>query len=244
MQGPLRGNIHSVESLAALDGKGIRYEVFFMGCPFRCAYCHNPDTWTGEGTMHPTAAELATKIVRYKPYFGKEGGVTLSGGEVLTQSEFACELTDILHEKGINVALDTCGGVPLTDSVRRALSSADMVILDLKFHDREGYAEYCRGNFDAVIATLEYLEEKGAYVWIRTVIVPGINDSETEIDKYAAIVGRYKCVRRWQLLAFHTMGFAKYAKLGIPNPLEGTPALSKDRLEQLQEYADKLVQTL
>ena len=241
MNGPRRGNIHSVESLAALDGKGIRYEVFFMGCPFRCAYCHNPDTWEGEGTMHPTADELAAKIARYKPYFGKEGGVTLSGGEVLTQSEFACELTDRLHERGIDVALDTCGGVPLTDSVKRALASADMVILDLKFHDEEGYRRYCRGDFRTVMNTLDFLEERGAYVWLRTVVVPGINDSEEEIEKYAEIVKRYKCVRRWQLLAFHTMGFSKYERMGIDNPLKDTPALSKDRLAQLQEFADKCI---
>ena len=244
MDTPRRGNIHSVESLAALDGKGIRYEVFFMGCPFRCAYCHNPDTWEGEGAMHPTAEELAVKIARYKPYFGKEGGVTLSGGEVLTQSAFACELIDLLHEKGINVALDTCGGAPLSGEVKRTLSSADMIILDLKFYDENGYKRYCRGDFNAVMNTLGFLEERDAYVWIRTVVVPGINDSEEEIEKYAAIVKRYKCVRRWQLLAFHTMGFSKYERMGIDNPLKDTPALSKDRLAQLQEFADKCIGVL
>lgn len=238
---PRRGNIHSVESLAALDGKGIRYEVFFMGCPFRCAYCHNPDTWAGEGTMHPTAEELVAKIVRYKPYFGKDGGVTLSGGEVLVQSEFALELTRLLHEKGVNVALDTSGGVPLTDSVKSLLAEADMTILDLKFYDDDGYRRYCRGGIENVLATLDFLQSRGACVWLRTVVVPGINDSEKEIEKYADIVRRYDCVSRWQLLAFHTMGFAKYDKLGIANPLAGTPALPKDRLAQLQDYADSLI---
>ena len=138
MKGPLTANIHSFESLATLDGKGIRYEVFFVGCPFRCAYCHNPDTWEGEG-LRMTVDELVKKLVRYKPYFGKDGGVTLSGGEVLTQSAFAAQLIPALHDKGINVAVDTCGGVPLTDAVKTVLRVADMVILEVKFHRVDDY---------------------------------------------------------------------------------------------------------
>lgn len=238
MKGPLTANIHSFESLATLDGKGIRYEVFFVGCPFRCAYCHNPDTWEGEG-LRMTVDELVKKLVRYKPYFGKDGGVTLSGGEVLTQSAFAAQLIPALHDKGINVAVDTCGGVPLTDAVKIVLRVADMVILDVKFHTEDDYRKYCRGSLQTVMNTLAYLESVNARVWIRTVVVPGINDTEEDIAEYARLIKFYKCVERWQLLAFHTMGFAKYRKLGIVNPLEGTPALSKDRLKELQAYADK-----
>ena len=230
-------NIHSFESLATLDGKGIRYGIFFVGCPFRCVYCHNPDTWSGEGKRY-TVDELVKKIVRYKPYFGKDGGVTLSGGEVLVQSAFAAKLEKKLAKEGIGVALDTSGGVPLTDDVKDALSHAEMVILDLKFWDDEHYVRYCNGSISTVLDTLEFCEQKNVPVWIRTVMVPGINDKKECIDKYAETVRGYKCVKRYQLLAFHTMGFSKYEKLGIKNPLEGTPALDRKRLDELQAYLD------
>lgn len=232
-------NIHSFESLATLDGKGIRYGVFFVGCPFRCAYCHNPDTWSGEG-MRLTVDELAKKVVRCKPYFGKDGGVTLSGGEVLCQSEFVVEFEKKMKKEGINVALDTSGAVALTDSVKKALSGADMVILDIKFPDEERYLKYCKGSNKNVLDTLDYCEQKKVPVWIRTVIVPGINDDEKSIDEYHALTKDYKCVQRYQLLAFHTMGFSKYEKLGIGNPLLGTPALSREKLDSLQNYLDGL----
>lgn len=230
-------NIHSFESLATLDGKGIRYGIFFVGCPFRCVYCHNPDTWSGEGQRY-TVEELAKKVVRYKPYFGKDGGVTISGGEVLVQSAFVAAFEKRLKKDGIGVVLDTSGGVPLTDDVKAALSGAEAIILDLKFWDDENYRRYCGGSISTVLDTLNYCEEKRVPVWIRTVIVPGINDKEEYIDKYAEIVKGYKCVKRYQLLAFHTMGFSKYEKLGINNPLKGTPALERKRLDELQAYLD------
>ncbi len=230
-------NIHSFESLATLDGKGIRYGIFFVGCPYRCVYCHNPDTWSGEGQRF-TVDELAKKVVRYKPYFGKDGGVTISGGEVLVQSAFVAEFEKRMKKEGVGVVLDTSGGVPLTDDVKRALKGAETVILDLKFWDDVGYRQYCKGSISTVLDTLEFCEKNKVPVWIRTVIIPGINDREECIDRYAEVVQGHKCVERYQLLAFHTMGFSKYEKLGIKNPLEGTPALDRSRLEELQAYLD------
>lgn len=230
-------NIHSFESLATLDGKGLRYGIFFVGCPYRCVYCHNPDTWSGEGQRY-TVEELAKKVIRYKPYFGKDGGVTISGGEVLLQSAFVAAFEKRMKREGIGVILDTSGGVPLTDEVKAAIESAEAIILDLKFWDDAGYRKYCRGGIATVLETLDHCEKKQVPVWIRTVIVPGINDREECIDRYAEVVKGYTCIERYQLLAFHTMGFSKYERLGIDNPLKDTPAMDRSRLDELQRYLD------
>lgn len=230
-------NIHSFESLATLDGKGLRYGIFFVGCPYRCVYCHNPDTWNGEGQRY-TVEELAKKVIRYKPYFGKDGGVTISGGEVLLQSAFVAAFEKRMKKEGVGVVLDTSGGVPLTDEVKAAIEGAEALILDLKFWDDAGYRKYCRGGIATVLETLDHCEKKQVPVWIRTVIVPGINDREECIDRYAEVVKGYTCIERYQLLAFHTMGFSKYERLGIDNPLKDTPAMDRSRLDELQRYLD------
>ena len=229
-------DIHSFESMAALDGDGIRYAVFFTGCPLRCAYCHNPDTWHKTGNEW-SAQRLVDKIKRYKPYFKNGGGVTFSGGEPLMNADFIIEAGKLLNEQGINYAVDTSGSVALTDNVKKALDGADLVILDLKFYDEESYRKYTKGKFENFVAVGKYCSDRGIRLWLRTVIVPGINDSEEHIDKYAEFAKQFKA-EKYELLAFHTMGFFKYENLKIENPLINTPALDKDRLKELQEYLD------
>lgn len=233
----MKADIHSFESMAALDGDGIRYAVFFTGCPLRCAYCHNPDTWHRSGNEW-TAEALVKKIKRYKPYFKKGGGVTFSGGEPLLNSEFIIEAGKLLTEQGINYAVDTSGSVPLTNSVKAVLEGADLVILDVKFSDENSYKKYVKGDFKNFIAIGKYCSEKGIRLWLRTVVVPGVNDTEESIKKYADFSKQFK-FEKYELLAFHTMGFFKYENLGIDNPLKNTPALDKDRLKDLQEILNK-----
>ncbi|MBR6702425.1 MAG: radical SAM protein [Clostridia bacterium] len=231
-------NIHSFESLAALDGKGLRYAVFFTGCPLRCVYCHNPDTWHKSET-DMTAEELFRKIRRYKPYFRNGGGVTFSGGEPLLNADFINEISPLLKAEGIGYCLDTSGSVELTGSVKTAIEGADMIILDIKFADKEKYEKYTGGDFRLPLETAEYCTRKGKTLRLRTVVVPGINDNEKEIKKYAAFIKengiRYE---EYELLAFHTMGFFKYERLGIENKLRDTPALSKHSLDELQKILD------
>ncbi len=229
----MKADIHSFESMAALDGDGIRYAVFFTGCPLRCAYCHNPDTWHKAGNEW-SAFDLVKKIKRYKPYFKRGGGVTFSGGEPLLNSEFIIEAGKLLAEEGINYAVDTSGSVPLSDSVKTALDGADLVILDVKFFDEENYEKYTKGNFENFVAVGKYCSEKGIRLWLRTVVVPGINDTEEGIKKYAEFSKQFQ-FEKYELLAFHTMGFFKYENLKIENPLRDTPALDKDKLKELQE---------
>lgn len=232
----LTADIHSFESMAALDGDGIRYAVFFTGCPLRCAYCHNPDTWHKSGNDWTTDA-LVKKIRRYKPYFKNGGGVTFSGGEPLLNADFIVEAGQLLREENINYAIDTSGSVPLTDSVKKALYGADLVILDLKFYNSDDYAKYTKGKFENFIAIGKYCSENGIRLWLRTVVVPNINDTEEHIIKYAEFSKQFK-FQKYELLAFHTMGFFKYDNLKIENPLKGTPALDKERLSQLQKILD------
>ena len=233
-------NIHSFESLAALDGVGIRYDIFFTGCPLRCAYCHNPDTWFKSDNNY-TAEQIYKKIIRYKPYFKKGGGVTFSGGEPLLNAKFINEVYPMIAAEGIGYCLDTSGSVALTDEVKTAIDNADMVILDIKFYNPRDYEKYTKGDFDTFVEIGKYCTSINKRMWLRTVVVPGINDTEADMDKYAEFVAQFK-FEKYELLAFHTMGFFKYENLKIDNPLKDTKALDKSRLEELQNYLNSKLQ--
>lgn len=234
----VKGYVHSFESLAALDGEGVRYGVFLKGCPLRCVYCHNPDTWHGEG-VETDAEELVRKVSRYKPYFGEKGGVTFSGGEPLLQADFLCECVPTLEKEGISYVVDTSGAVELSHKVKLVLDKAQLVILDLKFSDNDSYLRYTGQSMGRVLETLEYLEKRQKRTWIRTVVVPKMNDTEADIEKYVELIKNLKCVEKYELLGFHSMGFSKYETLNIKNPLEGTLDLEKSVLERLQRFADE-----
>ena len=206
----------------------------------RCAYCHNPDMWSlSSARIEMTPEELAKKASRYKPYFKKGGGVTFVGGEPLVQAEFIAECADILKEAGISYVVDTSGSVDLSDTVKYVLSGAERVLLDLKFWDDESYIKYTGQGIDKVLKTLDFLESIGKKTVIRTVVVPDINDSEGIIAKYIPYVQDKKCVEKYELLAFHTMGFFKYEKLGIENPFSDKSALDKAKKDRLQAFVDK-----
>ena len=236
----MKADIHSFESLAALDGEGIRYAVFFTGCPLRCVCCHNPDTWFKSGRELDSEA-LYNKLKRYKPYFKNGGGVTFSGGEPLLHAAYINEVGALLKADGIGYAVDTSGAVKMTDDVKTAVDNADMVILDVKYPDEDMYERYARGDFKLFCEFAQYLSETNKRVWYRTVIIPDINDSEDMMDAYAKLISRWKQPERYELLAFHTMGFYKYEELGIENPLYDTMPMDRDRLKELQMYLDGLI---
>lgn len=234
----MKGIIHSFESLAAVDGEGLRYAVFMAGCPLRCVFCHNPDTWEKSG-REISPQELADKVTRYKPYFKRGGGVTFSGGEPLLQAGFIKETAYLLKERGIGYVIDTSGMAELCGDVREVLSGAQTVLLDLKFWDDESYRRYTGAGMGNVLKTAQFLDEINKPTWLRTVIIPGINDTKEKIDLYLPHVTGLKCVKRYELLAFHTMGFFKYKKAGIKNPLIDTPPLSAETKDKLQEYVNQ-----
>ncbi len=238
----MKADIHSFESLAALDGAGLRYAVFFTGCPLRCVCCHNPDTWFHSGKEY-TSEELSHRLLRYKPYFKNGGGVTFSGGEPLLNAEYINETAAFLKAGGIQYALDTSGAVTLTDAVKKAVGNADMILLDVKYPDAVMYEKYTGGDFHTFLKFAEYVSETKKRVWYRTVIIPGINDNKSAVNKYLDLIIRWNKPEKYELLAFHTMGFYKYERMNIENPLIDTPPLENVRLHELQEYLNGGIRT-
>lgn len=235
----MKGIVHSFESLAAVDGEGLRCAVFLAGCPLRCVYCHNPDTWNPCNGTETEAAALVRKISRYRPYFGKDGGVTFSGGEPLLQAEFLQSMIPLLREQNIRYIIDTSGAVKLTESVQNVLRGAQSVLLDIKFPNEEQYRRYTGHGMADTLATLTFLNKIGKKTRIRIVVVPGINDGEEAMDSYLARLNGFSCIDRIELLPFHTMGFFKYDELAIANPLADTPPLDGERKRQLQTFVNE-----
>lgn len=211
------------------------------GCPLRCVYCHNPDTWNASCGEQKSIEQLFLKIKRYVPYFkASGGGVTFSGGEPLLQADEIVKLSALLKSEGIGYTIDTSGCVLLTDSVKEAVVGADLVICDLKFYTEADYEKYTGGSLKKVCDFLDFLLKNKKRVWLRTVIVPTLNDTEADIDNYLKVASPYlECVEKYQLLAFHTMGFFKYDNLNVQNPCKNIPAMSAQKLQQLQQYLDK-----
>lgn len=235
--------VHSFESLAARDGDGLRYAVFLAGCPLRCVCCHNPDTWSKENGRQYPVADILKKIIRYKPYMqAGNGGVTFSGGEPLLQAEELHTLIIALKNEDIGSCIDTSGCLPLTDAIKNALLSSESVMLDLKFANTDDYLKYTGGKLSNVLETLSFLTKNGIPTRIRTVIIPTINDSEEALREYAALLKPFReHITQWELLPFHTLGFAKYDALGIENPLQSLQALPHEKCSYLQSIANNML---
>lgn len=232
------GYIHSFESLAAVDGEGVRFAVFFSGCPLRCVFCHNPDTWERGGEEY-TPEALIRKISRYKPYFKARGGVTFTGGEPMLQSAFIAACVPLLKKENIPYVIDTSGAVPPWDFEKYVLKNAQSVLLDLKFPSDALYRKYTGMGMENTLKTLAFLEENSIPTTVKTVVVPSINDTEETLLKYLSYIKNVKCVTDYELLPFHTMGFFKYERLGVENPLKNTPPLSRERCDELQEFVNR-----
>lgn len=231
----IKGRIHSIESMGLVDGPGIRTVVFFQGCPLRCAYCHNPDTWSIQGGTEMTPHELLKKILRFKPYFEKSnGGVTFSGGEVLLQPDFLIEILKLCKENNIHTALDTSGfGV---GKYHEILKYTDLVLLDVKHIDDKGYKSLTGHSKKGLDEFLKALDKSGTKLWIRHVVVPGISNSVEHIEKLAHIIKQIANVEKIELLPYHTLGVSKYEKLGIDYLLKNTPSMDKDKTKNLEEH--------
>lgn len=230
----MTGRVHSIQSLAASDGPGVRFAVFLQGCHLRCGCCHNPDTWQATGGKEYSADEIINKAVRYKEYFGKEGGITVSGGEPLLQPEFVKELFELAHENGINTCLDTSGSI-MNDSVKKLLNVTDRVLLDIKYTDASLYREHVGCEMKTVIEFLDYLNESNIPVTLRQVIIPSLNDSEENIQKLKEISDTHKCVDKTELLPFRKMCQIKYDNLGIKFPFADIPEPSADKMQALEK---------
>ncbi len=228
-----KGIIHSIQSLGTVDGPGVRFVVFMQGCNLRCGCCHNPDTWKISSGNKMTADEIASRAVRFKEYFGDDGGITVSGGEPLLQADFVRRMFELCHEKGINTCLDTSGSI-FNDSVKKLLDVTDRVLLDIKYTEEILYQKYVGCSLSCVLDFLSYLDNKKIPTTVRQVIIPTINDDEENIKRLSDIVSRFSCVDKVELLPFKKMCNMKYERLGIPFPFGHLPEPTREKIYELQ----------
>ncbi|MBQ6898552.1 MAG: pyruvate formate lyase-activating protein [Clostridia bacterium] len=231
----MKGRVHSIQSLGTVDGPGVRFAVFLQGCNLRCKCCHNPDTWSLRGGTEYTAEEIVNKALRYKAYFGKEGGITLTGGEPLLQSEFCEEVFSLCRKNGINTCLDTSGSL-LSENTEKLLKVTDRVLLDIKYTSDELYRENVGCDMDRVLRFLGILEEMRIPVTVRQVIIPTVNDTEENIEKLKEITEQFSVVDKTELLPFRKICQVKYDNMGIAFPFGHLPECSPaviDRLKSL-----------
>ncbi len=247
----MEGWVHSVESFGTVDGPGLRMVIFLQGCPMRCAYCHNPDTWPEKRGALMDSEELIERFLRNRSYY-KTGGITVSGGEPLLQAEFVTDLFSKAKKEGISTCLDTSGVLfpyrktengweternGIHEGIRshatgmtlkefdELLKVTDLVLLDIKHTDEEVHRSLTGHSNKTVFSFLEYLAEKKVPVWIRRVAVPGLTDDEAELFRFGEYLGGFSNVKAVEVLPYHTMGVPKYKELGISYRLEGVPQM-------------------
>lgn len=228
----MTGRIHSIQTLGTVDGPGVRAVVFMQGCPLRCVYCHNPDTWDSEDGEEASPESVAAKILRLKNFY-LNGGVTVSGGEPLLQGAFVKNLFEILHAGNLHTALDT-SGIGTDENIELVLSQTDLVMCDLKFPTEALYNSHTGGSLKRVLSFLKKTEDRSIPLWIRHVVVPGITDSEESIQKIIEISKRFKTLQKIELLPFKKLCLPKYEKMGLPFPLSDTPECPKTTIQRLE----------
>ena len=260
------GFVHSTESFGSVDGPGVRFVIFLQGCRMRCQFCHNPDTWrlpaelalpgehdlAGAASMggsgfgaegasrfdvsRRTADELLAAALRYKSYWKKDGGITVSGGEPLLQLDFLLELFKKAKAAGVHTALDTSGnpftrGEPFFSRFRELLEVTDLVLLDIKEIDKERHRRLTGQTNENILDMARYLSEIGKPMWIRHVLVPERSDFDEDLRALADFIGTLKSVERVEVLPYHTLGAYKWAELGMSYPLEGICPPTPERVE-------------
>ena len=238
------GYVHSLETFGSVDGPGVRFVVFLQGCALRCKYCHNPETWA-EGGEEWTVDKLFQRVWRYRNYWGKKGGITVSGGEPLRQMEFLTAFFELARSKGVHTALDTAGQPFRPDDAAyladfdRLMKSTSLVILDLKEIDPEKHRRLTGRDNANILAMARHISDLGVPLWIRHVLVPGLTDDEDGLRKTAEFISSLMTVQRVEVLPYHTLGLFKWQKLGIPLWIRHVlvPGLTDDE-EGLRKTAD------
>ena len=229
------GKINSIQSLGTVDGPGVRFVVFFQGCNLRCKCCHNPDTWKlNQGTEY-SASQIVDMAKRYREYFGEKGGITLSGGEPLLQSDFAYEIFSLCKQNNIHTCLDTSGSI-INESVIKLLSLTDYVLLDIKYTSNEQYIENVGCELLPVLKFLDLLEQYQIDTTLRQVVIPTINDNEQNMVELRKIAKSHSCVKKIELLPFKKLCQAKYDNLNIPFPFAHIDQPTEQDIKKLYEY--------
>lgn len=237
----MKGRIHSLESFGTVDGPGVRFVVFVQGCPMRCAYCHNPDTWEMNGGTEMEPSYIIEQYERNKSFY-RGGGITVTGGEPLMQLDFLIELFTLAKEKEIHTCIDSSGiAYKTTNSTEwlakldHLMTLTDLVMLDIKHIDSEKHKELTAQPNEGILAFAEYLDEKNVPVWIRHVVVPTITDDDEYLYKLGYFIGKLKNLKALDVLPYHTMGETKYEKLGMNYKLKGIPAMEKDAVVEKKQ---------
>lgn len=234
------GHIHSTESFGAADGPGVRFIVFMQGCHMRCRYCHNPDTWKMDGGDEVTSDEILKRALRFKPYWGKDGGITISGGEPLLQIDFVIELFKKAKELGINTCIDTAGNPftkeePFFSKFEELMKYTDLLLLDLKEINPTRHKDLTGFDNSNIIEMAKYLSEINKPVWIRHVLVPEHSDFDEDLDALGDFIDTLSNVDRVEILPYHTLGKFKWENLGIPYTLESISPPSAERIENAKQ---------
>ncbi|PRX31815.1 pyruvate formate lyase activating enzyme [Orenia metallireducens] len=240
-----KGWIHSVESLGTQDGPGIRYVVFTQGCPLRCKYCHNPDTWCMTDGQEVEVEELMNKILRCKPFISRsKGGITISGGEPTLQIDFVLELLKRCKEEDIHTALDTSGYVD-KDKFEKLLPYTDLVLLDIKHIDDIEHQELTGVSNQKILDILNLLEERGKSFWVRHVVVPGINDKIEYIEKLTELLAPLDNLEKVELISYHQLGVHKWETIGLDYELKDVEPPSGEKMEEFKEiFINKGINTV
>lgn len=243
----MTGYVHSIESFGTVDGPGVRLVIFLKGCPLRCLYCHNPDTWDMAGGAPMTVNDIL-KQYQSARHFYRQGGITVTGGEPLLQINFVTELFEAAHELGIHTCLDTSGATfdpEDPDSISKMdhlISATDLVILDIKHIEPNEHQKLCGISNKSVLEFARYLDKQPVTLWIRHVAVPGITYDDKWLYQLGRFIGSLRHVKALDVLPYHTMGAEKYKHLGMQVPLEGVPPLSREEAVQARNMILKGIQ--
>ncbi|OJG26020.1 pyruvate formate lyase-activating protein [Enterococcus columbae DSM 7374 = ATCC 51263] len=236
------GMIHSTENFGTVDGPGVRFVIFTQGCKMRCQFCHNPDTWMmkTDTSKERSADDVLQEALKYRAYWGKDGGITVSGGEPLLQLDFLIDLFKKAKEQGIHTTLDTCGKPftkeePFFSKFNELLTYTDLILFDIKHIDNEGHKQLTSLGNENILEMAKYLSDVKQPVWIRHVLVPERTDYDDLLIRLDQFIQTLENVEKVEVLPYHTMGKFKWEKLGLDYPLEGINPPEKERVENAKQ---------
>lgn len=231
----MQGYIHSIETMGLVDGPGIRVVIFMQGCPLRCLFCHNPDTWKKSENYLTTSKEIVDTVRKYRSYIEDNGGITLSGGEPLYQSEFTLDILKMCKKAGIHTCLDTSGVGYDKKYLEDILKYTDLIILDIKAIDEDNYKKMTGKSMEEFNYFLNKVQKLQKKLWLRQVIVPTINDDIDYIKRLKKYISKIRNVEKVELLPYHTMGVDKYKKLNLKYRLDNIEAMDKEKCSELEK---------
>lgn len=239
----MKGYVHSIETCGTVDGPGLRFVVFTQGCPMRCLYCHNPDTWQPQVGNQVEVDEILRQFNKKKNFY-KNGGITCTGGEPMMQMEFVTELFEKCHDQGVHTCLDTSGimfneSPKQLEKIDRLLAVTDLIMLDIKHIDPKEHFKLTSQPNDNILKFARYIDNKGIEIWIRHVVVPGITQNDTYLYQLGEFIGTLKHLKALDVLPYHTMGVVKYENLEMDYPLKGVRPLEKEEAVQAREVIKK-----